>query len=351
MRSPRKLFSVVVGAVTVGLLISSVALAGGGAAGFRRDTICKTRGTRTRNPKINAGNVANLAVKWQFTTGGDVSATPAVDGYTVYFPDWAGNLFAINQTTGTQSGRLRFLTIPDITGDFSWHNASRLQRQPAHLWRSGRQIWRRRWMLAVNKQTGNLVWKTQVESVRTFPVITQSAWSMASYLQSPTWESLPLRRLLEAFIPGYICCSFRGSMLALNANTGRFLWKTYTMPAGGHAAIVIPVVQSGSTPAIDHQRNSVYIGAGNNYRCRLSVQNCVAAANNDPAAAQACISPDDHFNSVMALDLKTGAINGLPSRFRLTPSTRSFVSPGDPKKLPAAGGPRTTLARVPRSLR
>jgi hypothetical protein len=32
-----------------------------------------------------------------FTTGGDVSATPTVSGDVVYFPDWAGNLFAVNK--------------------------------------------------------------------------------------------------------------------------------------------------------------------------------------------------------------------------------------------------------------
>jgi len=35
-----------------------------------------------------------------FTTGGDVSATPTVDGDAVYFPDWAGNLFAVKKDSG-----------------------------------------------------------------------------------------------------------------------------------------------------------------------------------------------------------------------------------------------------------
>jgi polyvinyl alcohol dehydrogenase (cytochrome) len=36
-------------------------------------------------------NVKGLNPKWVFTTGGDVSATPTVDGDAVYFPDWGGN--------------------------------------------------------------------------------------------------------------------------------------------------------------------------------------------------------------------------------------------------------------------
>src|SRR6266705_635504 len=40
-------------------------------------------------------NVKELKPKWVFTTGGDVSATPKVDGDAVYYPVRAGNLFAV----------------------------------------------------------------------------------------------------------------------------------------------------------------------------------------------------------------------------------------------------------------
>src|SRR5579864_2951399 len=49
---------------------------------------------------ISPANVKGLKRKWVFTTGGDVSATPTVAGDAVYFPDWAGNLFAVNKHNG-----------------------------------------------------------------------------------------------------------------------------------------------------------------------------------------------------------------------------------------------------------
>src|ERR1700736_3541721 len=49
---------------------------------------------------IGPANVHSLAVKWVFTTGGDISATPTVFGDAVFFPDWAGNLYAVNKHTG-----------------------------------------------------------------------------------------------------------------------------------------------------------------------------------------------------------------------------------------------------------
>src|SRR6202008_2156225 len=49
---------------------------------------------------IGPSNVKDLKPKWVFTTGGDVSATPTVDGDAVYFPDWSGSLFAVKKKTG-----------------------------------------------------------------------------------------------------------------------------------------------------------------------------------------------------------------------------------------------------------
>ena len=47
--------------------------------------------------------------------------------------------------------------------------------------------------------------------------------------------------------PGYVCCTFRGSLVALNVNTGAILWKTYTVPDnGGQPTGYSVAVRSGS---------------------------------------------------------------------------------------------------------
>src|SRR5208283_3881929 len=51
---------------------------------------------------INAGNVGNLKTAWIFTTAGDVSARASVVNGVAYFPDWGGNLWAVNATTGAK---------------------------------------------------------------------------------------------------------------------------------------------------------------------------------------------------------------------------------------------------------
>src|SRR4029453_13097353 len=64
----------------------------------------------------------------------------------------------------------------------------------------------------------------------------------------------------------------------------------------------------GSSPAIDQKRGQLYIATGNNYDAPPEVLACIDAAAGDPAAQQACLPADDYFDSVLALDMKTGAI-------------------------------------------
>jgi polyvinyl alcohol dehydrogenase (cytochrome) len=72
----------------------------------------------------------------------------------------------------------------------------------------------------------------------------------------------------------YECCKFRGSLLALDAATGRQIWKTYTIteeprPTRKNRIGTQLWGPSGAaiwgSPAIDVQRNAVYVATGNNY--------------------------------------------------------------------------------------
>ena len=58
------------------------------------------------------------------------------------------------------------------------------------------------------------------------------------------------RRRSAAFGPGYACCTFRGSMVALDLATGAILWKTYMTPEPDYPGNAV----WGSSPAIDTKR-------------------------------------------------------------------------------------------------
>src|SRR6195256_414198 len=68
---------------------------------------------------ISPANIKNLKPKWVFTTGGDVSATPTVSGDAVYFPDWAGNLFAVKKDSGHLIWSTKISNLNGVAGSVS----------------------------------------------------------------------------------------------------------------------------------------------------------------------------------------------------------------------------------------
>jgi polyvinyl alcohol dehydrogenase (cytochrome) len=71
------------------------------------------------NTTITPQNVGTLKQKWVFTTGGDVSATPAVYDGTVYFPDFAGNFYAVNAKTGALLWSQTVSSWTGLSGDYA----------------------------------------------------------------------------------------------------------------------------------------------------------------------------------------------------------------------------------------
>ncbi len=285
----------------VSLLITSTVLATQGSEwSFGGGNRQNTRYQQSEH-NINVANVGTLTTKWAFTTGGDVSATPAVDSNTVYFPDWAGNLYAVDKLTGAEKWHVSISTASGVPFDKARATPAVTEDKviigtQGSIFVPGGAPGGK--VLAFNKFTGALVWSTSVNS-HPAAIITQSAtvFDNRVYVGVASQEEA-----LAAFVPGYQL-SFRGSMLALDLDTGAILWKTYTAPDGYTGNAVW-----GSSPAIDTKRGQVYIATGNNYSVPQSVLDCVIAAGNDPNAQSACLPADDFFDSIMALDMKTGAV-------------------------------------------
>ncbi len=269
------------------------------SAGQNLDNTRANSSERTISPQ----NASRLAVKWVFPTAGDVSATPAVDQAHVYFPDWTGKLYSLDRETG-RAAWVR--SVAEYTGVSN--SLSRVTPVIAgHLLVSGTQTDAARQgarVFAVDKRTGDLSWITTVD---THPAaeITQSAVVVGDRVLvgvSSSEEGLALSS-------NYPCCSFRGSILALRLGDGTILWKTYTVPEGkGFSGGAV----WGSTPAVDLARQSVYVGVGNNYTVPQAVLDCEGAGGT-PDQIRACVasvdgSQENFFDSMVALDLHTGAI-------------------------------------------
>jgi polyvinyl alcohol dehydrogenase (cytochrome) len=93
-----------------------------------------------------------------------------------------------------------------------------------------------------------------------------------------------------AAAPIYPCCTFRGSLVSLNAKTGRILWQHYTLPdppaQTGFTAAIPPVPAYGpsgvaiwTSPAVDPATGTVYVGTGNNYTGESAGEDSMMAFN------------------------------------------------------------------------
>jgi len=252
---------------------------------------------------ISPSNVSSLKTKWKFTTGGDVSARAAVVNGVVYFPDWGGNMWALNASTGTviwshqisdyglAAGTVS-RTSPAVANGIVYIGtqyvapATSSSPQPP----TG-------WLLAINATTGALVWKMQPDTSNPFPVITSSPIVGGGVV----YVGMTSNEENAAANPTYPCCSARGNVVAVNAATGAELWQTFTVPSGYTGGAVWA-----SNAVLDTARGLLYVGTGNNYSVPTdpAYTECIS----DGGTRATCQSPNNHGDSILALEMTTGAV-------------------------------------------
>ena len=243
---------------------------------------------------IDAGNVATLKPAWTFTTLGSVSATPLVTGGYVYFPDWGGGLHKLNARTGQVVWSHK---VSEYTG---WSDSvSRttpvladgvlvVGQQPQSFGAKHDSSY----LLGLDPETGNFLWKVMLDKhpatiQSQSPVVHNGVIYIGTSSNEEHW----------ALDTKFDCCSFVASMAAVELKTGRVIWQTPMVPKGYTGGAIWS-----STPAIDPKRGVVYITTGNNYTTPKEVAECQESGKRD------CLPIDDHIDSFVALDLKTGAI-------------------------------------------
>jgi len=143
---------------------------------------------------------------------------------------------------------------------------------------------------AVAVANGELVWKARPES-HPAARITGSPLLNGNRLYVPVSSG----EEGAAADPKYECCTFRGSLVALDATSGNQVWKSYTIPdqpkqTRRNSAGAQMWGPSGapiwSTPTVDAKRDAIYAATGNNY--------------SDP--------PTETSDAVMAFDMGSGKL-------------------------------------------
>ena len=211
--------------------------------------------------RLSASDLPRLKLKWAF---GFPGARRAVTQPTVF----GGRVFV-----GSENGKVYSLDAK--TGCTYWaFDAVRGVRSAIVIGRRG-DGWaayfgdRAANVYAVDALTGKALWTTKVDE-----------HPAAMITGSPTLAGGTLFIGVSSFEevtganPSYSCCTFRGSLVALDASSGKIAWKTFTIadeakPSGANRNGVQQLGPSGaaiwSAPTFDAATKRVYATTGDNY--------------------------------------------------------------------------------------
>ena len=236
--------------------------------------------------RLRPANVHRLATKWVAAMAGDVSATPAVVDGAVYVGDFGGMLWKLDAETGSVIWSHMVADYTGIAGDIVRTSPS-LARDTLVVGDLKAPN-----MLGIDARTGNLRWITQVHPDPK-GIMTGSPVLAGDTIYTGVSAS-------GASGPG---ATFRGAIVALDAQTGRVRWRTYSLPDNGGVAGGYAGATMFAPPAVDLSAGLVYGTFGQPYTEPASVTACHAA---NGGFAESCEQPGAFLKSVVAFDLGTG---------------------------------------------
>jgi polyvinyl alcohol dehydrogenase (cytochrome) len=210
--------------------------------------------------QLGAGDVPRMKLKWAFGFPGEVKAyaQPTVWGGRVFVGSPVGRVYALDAKTGCQRwafdagfGVRTAITIgEDARGATAYFGDQRGE------------------VYALDAETGKLLWKRRVEDH-------QGAMITGAPTLADGVLYVPVSSLEEALAidPRYSCCTFRGLVAALDAQTGEVKWRGYvSSPARAQGTSPTGVQLFGpsggaiwSAPTVDLKLSRVYATTGDSY--------------------------------------------------------------------------------------
>jgi polyvinyl alcohol dehydrogenase (cytochrome) len=279
-------------------------------ARFQRETVAR----------LSVADVARLKVKWAFGFAGDAAAAvqPSIAGRRVLVANGSGQVHALDLREGClywtydADAKVRTAVALGTIGGL----------QAGFFGDVGGTVY------SVDVMTGRLRWKRKVDE---HPVarVTGTPKLHDGRLYVPVSSA-------EEFVgadPKYPCCTFRGSVVALDAASGEVAWKTYVIPDQPKPTRTNKIGTqlygpSGaaiwSSPTIDEKTGTIYVATGDSY--------------SDPVA--------ETSDAIIALDAKTGAIKWSQQMTRGDAFNLACVG-ADQTNCPEANGPDVDFGSPP----
>jgi polyvinyl alcohol dehydrogenase (cytochrome) len=261
-----------------------------------------------------------LKLKWAFNLGDVATARsqPTVVGGRVFIGSQTGAVYALDADTGCT--RWAFQAAGGIRSGVTLGESN---NKPAVFFGDEGAT-----MYALNAQTGELLWKLRpVDHYATLATATPRYYKGVVYQPFASFE--------EALggDPKFQCCTFRGSVAALDAGTGKKIWQTFTISETPKATRKTPVgtQQFGpsgasvwSSATIDEQLGVLYVATGDNY--------------SDP--------PTNTSDAILAMELKTGELLWSKQLTENDAFNNGCVTP-QRTNCPEAGGPDYDFGQPP----
>ncbi|MEM7542555.1 MAG: PQQ-binding-like beta-propeller repeat protein [Pseudomonadota bacterium] len=226
--------------------------------------------------------LSNLELKWAFGYPGATTITtqPAVLGDRIFIGSSdGGGIYALDKQSGCAHWKFETpaaVRAAILTGSLSDGRIALFFGD------------RKAWYYAVDANTGELIWKKKVDE-HPWALVTGSAAAHDGVLYVPvaSFEEL------AGGSPTYECCTFQGSVIALDAETGRTIWKSSVITEAPKKTKKTSIgtqlwAPSGaaiwSQPTLDLTTGALYVTTGDAYTA--------------PAAATS--------DAILAMDMKTG---------------------------------------------
>ncbi len=212
--------------------------------------------------KLTPAQVPKLKLKWVFGVPSGVSANaqPSVVSGRVFVGSDNGYVYSIDAKSGCvywsyELGSVvrNAITVGAVKGQGDAKYAAFVGDGHANVY-------------AINAQTGKLLWKTKVD-----PHFVARITAGTRYYDGKLIVPVSSSEEFSSGNPGYSCCTARGSVVALDASTGKQIWKAWVVPdepkpyktmANG---VVLYAPAGGAvwnSPTIDPVKRAVYFGTG-----------------------------------------------------------------------------------------
>jgi polyvinyl alcohol dehydrogenase (cytochrome) len=214
------------------------------------------------HPGFAAADASRLRLKWAYAYPGALAwGQPTVVGGRVFVTSSSGLVISLDAKTGCTIWSID--AGAPVRTAISIGPGGKAARTIAYFGDISANVH------AVDAETGRELWKTRLDK-----------HPLARITGAPVLYQARLYTPVSSFEEGaasqadYPCCSFRGSVAALDAQSGKIVWQTPTISGpiksyhrkGQAQGLTGPAGAAvWNTPTIDVRRGVLYVGTGNDY--------------------------------------------------------------------------------------